>query len=137
MSTYIQGVTDFIPQIQEFQPDFNFYAKSLQMSQSKYDANHDRLSNLYGSLLNSPMLREKNIEERDAFFKVIDQDIQRMASLDLSKQQNVDAASSVFNQMLDNKNIVKDMVWTKNWQKEHQRADGFRNCVDSEKCGGA
>jgi hypothetical protein len=137
MSTYIQGVTDFIPQIQEFQPDFNFYAKSLQMSQSKYDANHDKLSNLYGSMLNSPMLREKNIEARDSFFKVIDQDIKKMASMDLSKQQNVDEAASIFNQMLDNKNIVKDMVWTKNWQKEHQRADGFRNCVDPKKCGGA
>jgi len=137
MATYIQGVTDYIPQIQEFKPDFNFYSKSLQMKQSKYDANHERLSNLYGSLLNSPMLRGKNIEERDAFFKVIDQDIKQMASLDLSKQQNIDAASSVFNQMLDNKSIVKDMVWTKNWQKEHQRADAFRNCVDPEKCGGA
>lgn len=137
MATYIPGVTDYIPQIQEFQPDFNFYAKSLQMSQSKYDANHERLSNLYGSLLNAPMLRDKNIKARDEFFKVIDQDIQRMSSMDLSKQQNVDAASSIFNQMVDNKEIVKDMVWTKNWQKEHQRADGFRNCVDPEKCGGA
>jgi hypothetical protein len=83
------------------------------------------------------MLREKNIEERDAFFKTIDQDIKRMSGMDLSKQQNVDSASSIFNQMLDNKGIVKDMVWTKNWQKEHQRADGFRNCIDPEKCGGA
>lgn len=137
MATYINGVTDFIPQIQEFQPDFNFYAKSLQMSQSKYDANHEKLSNLYGSLLNAPMLREKNIEARDAFFKVIDQDIQKIASMDLSKQQNVDAASSLFNQMIDNKNIVKDMTWTKNWQNEHQRADGFRNCIDPKKCGGS
>lgn len=137
MATYIPGVTDYIPQIQEFQPDFNFYAKSLQMSQSKYDANHERLSNLYGSLLNAPMLRDKNIKARDEFFKVIDQDIQRMSSMDLSKQQNVDAAASIFNQMVDNKEIVKDMVWTKNWQKEHQRADGFRNCVDPNKCGGS
>jgi hypothetical protein len=82
------------------------------------------------------MLREKNIEERDAFFKTIDQDIKRMSGMDLSKQQNVDSASGIFNQMLDNKGIVKDMVWTKNWQKQHQRADGFRNCVDPEKCGG-
>lgn len=137
MATYLPGMTDYIPEIQEFQPDFNFYAKSLQMSQSKYDANHDRLSNLYGSLLNSPMLREKNIEERDQFFKVIDQDIKKMSGMDLSKQQNVDSASAVFNQMLDNKSIVKDMVWTKNWQKQHQRADGFKNCVDPTKCGGA
>jgi len=137
MATYLQGVTDYIPEIQEFKPDFNFYAKSLQMSQSKYDANHDKLSSLYGSLLNSPMLREDNIEARDQFFKTIEQDIKKMSGMDLSKQQNVDAASSVFNQMLDNNNIIKDMSWTKNWQKEHQRADGFRNCVDPEKCGGA
>ena len=137
MATYIPGMTDYIPQIQEFQPDFNFYSKALDMKQGKFDANREQLSNLYGSLLNSPMLRDKNIEERDQFFKVIDQDIKRMSSMDLSKQQNVDAASSVFNQLLDNDDIVKDMVWTKNWQKEHQRADGFRNCVDPEECGGS
>lgn len=137
MATYIQGVTDYIPQIQAFKPDFNFYSKSLQMSQSKYDANHDKLSSLYGSLLNSPMLREQNIEQRDQFFKMIDQDIKKMSSMDLSKQQNIDSASTVFNQLLDNKNIVKDMTWTKNWQSQHRRADGFKNCVDPEKCGGA
>jgi hypothetical protein len=136
MATYIPGLTDYIPQIQEFKPDYNFYNKALQMRQSKYDAAHEQLSTLYGSLLNSPMLREKNVAERDQFFKVIDQDIKKMASLDLSKQQNVQAASSIFNQMLDNKNIVKDMTWTRNWQKQHQRADAMRNCVDAEKCGG-
>jgi len=137
MSTYLQGVTDYIPEIQEFKPDFNFYNKSLQMRQSKYDANHDRLSNLYGSLLNSPMLREKNIEERDQFFKVIDQDIKKMSGMDLSKQQNVDSASAVFNQMLDNDNIVHDMAWTRNWQSQHQRADSFKSCINPEECGGA
>jgi hypothetical protein len=137
MATYIQGVTDYIPQIQQFKPDFNFYSKALQMKQGQYDANHKQLSSLYGSLLNAPMLREGNIEARDQFFKVIDQDIKKMSGMDLSLQQNVDAGAEVFNQLLDNENIVKDMVWTKGWQKENQRADGFRNCVDPDKCGGS
>jgi hypothetical protein len=137
MATYIPNVTDYIPQIQEFKPDYNFYNKALQMRQSKYDAAHEQLSTLYGSLLNSPMLREKNVAERDQFFKVIDQDIKKMSSLDLSKQQNVQAASTIFNQMLDNKSIVKDMTWTRNWQKQHQKLDAMRNCVDPEKCGGS
>ena len=137
MATYIQGVTDYIPQIQQFRPDFNFYNKALQMKQGKYDAAHKQLSNLYGSLLNAPMLRDKNVEERDQFFKTIDQDIQRMSGMDLSLEQNVDAAAGVFNQLLDNDNIVKDMVWTKSWQNEHKKADGFKRCVDPEKCGGA
>ena len=137
MATYIQGVTGYIPQIQAFKPDFNFYNKALQMKQSKYDQAHEQMSNLYGSLLNAPMLREQNIETRDQFFKAIDQDIQKMSGMDLSLQQNVDAGVEVFNQLLDNDNIVKDMVWTRNWQNEHKRAEGYRDCIDPEKCGGA
>ncbi len=137
MATYLPGVTDYIPQLQPFRPDFNFYSSALQMKQGKYDAAHQQLSNLYGSLLNAPMLREQNIATRDEFFKVIDEDIKKMSSMDLSLQQNVDAAGAVFNQLLDNKNVVKDMVWTRNWQNEHKRAEGFRDCVDPKKCGGA
>jgi len=137
MSTYLQGINTYIPEIQEFKPDFNFYSKSLQMSQSKYDANHERISNLYGSLLNSPMLREKNIEERDQFFKVIDQDIKKISGMDLSKQQNVTTASTVFNQLLDNKNIHNDMVKTKILYNQKERGNAFRNCIDPAKCGGA
>lgn len=137
MATYLQGVTGYIPQIQAFKPDFNFYNKALQMKQSKYDAAHEQLSNLYGSLLNAPMLREGSIEARDQFFKAIDQDIQKLSGMDLSLQQNVDAGGELFNQLLDNDNIVKDMVWTRNWQNEHKRAEGFRDCIDPEKCGGS
>jgi hypothetical protein len=83
------------------------------------------------------MLRDGNIEARDQFFKTIDQDIKKMSGMDLSLTQNQDAAASVFNQMLDNDNIVKDMVWTKTWQQENQRANAFRDCVDPDKCGGS
>lgn len=137
MATYIQGITGYVPQIQEFRPDLNFYNKALQLKQSKYDAAHEQLSTLYGSLLNAPMLHKDNIEARDQFFKTIDQDIQKMSGMDLSLQQNVNSASSLFNQLLDDDYIVKDMSWTKTWQNELQRANGFRNCIDPDKCGGA
>ena len=38
MATYIQGLTDYIPQIQPFQPDLNFYGNVMQAKQTKYDA---------------------------------------------------------------------------------------------------
>ena len=75
MATYIKGNTPYIPQIQPFRPDFNFYQRGLAMKQAATDRNRDRLSTLYGSLLNSPMLREKNIKDREQFFDLIDQDI--------------------------------------------------------------
>ena len=39
MATYLQGVQDYIPQIQPAQPDFNFYNTVLQTKQNQYDTN--------------------------------------------------------------------------------------------------
>jgi len=136
MATYIQGVTDYLPVIQPFQPDYNFLSNVLQTKQSRYDAAHKQLSSVYGTLLNSPMLRDKNIKTREEFFEAIDQDIQRMSGMDLSLQQNQDAALNVFKGFYEDKNMVKDMLWTKNYLDERSRAESFKECVDKEKCGG-
>jgi hypothetical protein len=106
------------------------------MKQTQYDTNRKKISDLYGSLLNSPMTRDSNIAARDEFFQSIDYEIKKLSSVDLSLQENVDQAANLFTSLYDNKNIVKDMMWTKNYQNEMARADGFKNCVDPEKCGG-
>ena len=87
MASYIQGVTDYIPQLQPFQPDYNFLGNVLQTKQSRYDTSHKQLNKLYGTLLYSPMLRDDNTQQRDQFFQTIDQDIKKMAGLDLSLQE--------------------------------------------------
>lgn len=136
MATYIPGVTDYIPQAQPFSPDYNFLGNMLQNAQTKYDANYKQLSRTYGTLLNSPMLREDNIQQRDEFFKMIDNDIKRISGLDLSLQQNVDSANMVFESFYNNKEMVKDMAFTKEYQRQLQIGDNYRNCLDQEQCGG-
>jgi hypothetical protein len=136
MATYIQGQTDYISQIQPTEPNLAFDAQMLQAKQSKYDANHKKVSELYGSLLNSAMTRTDNMQARDEFFKIINDDIKRMGGLDFSLDQNVQAAASVFQSIYTNNNIVKDMVWTKNFNNQLNRANAFKNCLDEEKCGG-
>ena len=136
MATYLQGVTDYIPQIQPFQPDLNFLGNILQTKQGRYDAAHKQLSNVYGTMLNSPMLRDGNITNRDNFFKMIQQDIHKMSGVDLSLQQNVDSAQQVFKALYDDQDIVKDMTWTRNYRNQKERANAFKLCVDPEKCGG-
>lgn len=136
MATYIQGQTDYISQIQPTEPNLAFDAQILQAKQTKYDANHKKVSDLYGSLLNSAMTRTDNIQARDEFFKIINDDIKKMGGLDFSLDQNVQAASSVFQSIYTNNNIVKDMVWTKNYNDEENRGASFKNCIDEEKCGG-
>lgn len=136
MSTYITGVTDYIATVQPFRPDFNYYANALQMQQGKYDAAHEQLSSVYGSLLYSPMLRESNIKKRDELFNTINNDLKKISGLDLSKPQNVEKATNLFKPFYEDDNMVKDMTWTKQYQNELQRAENFRGCIDPKKCGG-
>jgi hypothetical protein len=126
MATYLQGVTDYIPQIQPWTPDYNLYAKVLGFKQSRQDAAVKQLSTLYGSLLNAPLTRDDTAETRDKVFKTIEQDIKKMATLDLSKRQNVEAARGVFNQLLDNDIVVYDMMYTKHWMSEFQKVSHLK-----------
>ncbi len=136
MATYLQGSTDYIPQIQPFQPDLNFYKGVMDTKESQYKAGFDKVSNIYGQLLNSPLTRDINNVRREKFFTQITNDISKLASVDLSLEQNVNMANQVFQPLIDDKNVIKDMAWTKNLNSEYARSEGFRNCVDEKKCGG-
>lgn len=136
MSTYLSNSPTYLPTIQPFQPDFQMYAGTLEMKQTKFDSNEKQLSTLYGSLLNSPMLREQNIKTRDEFFKTVEYEIKKIENLDLSLEENVNQSAQLFTALYDDKNIVKDMMWTKNYYNQKERGENFRNCFDPEKCGG-
>ena len=136
MAIYYPGSNDYISQLQPTAPDIAFDSQVIGGKQAQYDKNHARVSTLYGSILNSPVTREENIRAKDEFFKIIDNDIKRMAGLDFSLNSNVQAAASVFQSIYTNKNIVKDMVWTKNFNNEMNRAEAFKNCTDPDACGG-
>jgi len=136
MATYLPGVTDYIPRIQPFVPDFNFYSNALQTKQAQYDAGYEKISSIYGTLLNSEMSRTDNINRRDEFFTKIDNDIKKISGLDLSKDQNVKAAGKIFQPLIDDKFIQRDIAFTKNYRRELERAEGFKNCTDEKKCGG-
>ena len=137
MATYLPGVQDQIERVRPPQPNLQFESQLLSARQSKYDQGHKQLSDMYGKILNAGLTRESNVEARDDFFKLIDGDLRKIAGIDLSKQSNVTKAQNVFSQVYENDYLVKDMVWTKNYQNQLQRAEEFKNCVDPEECGGS
>ena len=65
MATYPQGVSTFIPDYQPYQPDFNFAANILQLKQTQYDQNWQRLNNIYGQILNAPLTHDESVNRRD------------------------------------------------------------------------
>ena len=113
MATYISGVTDYIPQYQPFQPDYNFYSNVLQTKQTQYDTNWKALNKMYGQYYNADLTRDPNIAKKDNYLKQIEFNLQRVSQLDLSLEQNVDQATQIFKPFYEDKNLMKDMAWTK------------------------
>jgi hypothetical protein len=132
MATYLQGVTDYIPQIQPFQPNINLMANVLQTKQSKYDSNHKAISNVYSQMVYADLSREDNQERRDELVKAIDFNLKKVAGMDLSLSQNVRQAQQLFTPFYEDKYLMKDMAFTKNYMSQRGRADGLKNSTDEK-----
>jgi hypothetical protein len=132
MATYIQGVTDYIPDFQPFQPDYNFYSNVLQAKQNQYDTNYKSLNNLYGQLYYQDVTRDDSNKMKDGYLKNIDFELKRVSGLDLSLDQNVEQAKQVFRPIYENKNLMKDMALTKNYMNERSKATSLLTSKNKE-----
>jgi len=132
MATYLQGVTDYIPDYQPFQPDLNFYGNLLQAKQSQYDSNWKQLNNLYGQLYGADLTHDLNIQKKDQLLKQIDFNLKRVSGLDLSLEQNVNQAMQVFKPFYEDKYLMKDMAWTKNWKNTYESSNALKTSQDEK-----
>jgi len=130
MATYLSGVTDYIPQFQPFQPDLNFYGNVMQTKQTQYDTNWKALNKMYGQYYNADLTRDGNISKKDNYLKQIEFNLKRVSQLDLSLEQNVGQATQIFKPFYEDKSLMKDMAWTKNYANQSNRAEIFK--VSSE-----
>jgi hypothetical protein len=132
MATYLQGVTDYIPDYQPFQPDLNFYGSLMQTKQNQYDTNWQSLNNLYGQLYGADLTHDQNIKKKDELLKQIDFNLKRVSGLDLSLEQNVTQAMQVFKPFYEDKYLMKDMAYTKNWMNTYNSANALKNSQDDK-----
>ena len=130
MATYIQGVTDYIPQFQPFQPDLNFYAKVMQTKQSQYDSNWKALNKVYGQYFYADLTRDPNLKKKEDLLRQIEFNLKRVSGLDLSLEQNVNQATQVFKPFYEDANLMKDMAWTKTFNRESGRAQALRGSIN-------
>ena len=132
MSTYLQGVTDYIPQIQPFQPDLNFYNTLLSTKQTQYDTNWKALNKMYSQYYNADLTREGNINKRDNFMKQAEFNLQRISQLDLSLEKNIDQATQIFKPFYEDKSLMKDMAWTKNHTRQLNIANSLKGSSNKD-----
>lgn len=133
MATYLQGVSDYIPQFQPFQPDLNFYNNVLQTKQTQYDSNYKAINKIYGQYFYADLTHDDNIKRKDELLKNIDFNLKKISGLDLSLEQNVTQATQVFKPFYEDKYLMKDMAFTKNYNNQKGRAEGLKNSDDEEK----
>lgn len=136
MATYLQGSGKYIPQIQPYQPDFQFYKSVLDTKNAQYEEGYRKINSVYGTLLNSALTRQDTAEMRDSFFSKANNEIQRMAGVDLSLEENQKTAFQVFKPLTTNKLFAKDVSYTKSLHNEYNKAERLRNCVGEKDCKG-
>lgn len=132
MARYPTGVKTFIPQIQPYQVDFNFANNVLKTKQNQYDTNWKQLNKLYGQIYYADLTRGESKEKQEALVKQIDFNLKRISTMDLSLDQNVQAAKQIFQPFYEDKNLMKDIAWTKNTSMQLSGAESLRNSSDEE-----
>jgi len=125
MATYIKGVTDYIPVLEPFKPDYKFLSDVLTVRQDRYDTNFKTLNNLYSKVVYAPLSREDNESTREQYANRLSNGIKQVSGTDLSLQQNVDVAKGLFKPFFEDKSVVKDLAFTKLYSKEMQTANGY------------
>ena len=125
MATFVQN-NSYQPSVQAKEFDFGNAEAHLRMIQSRYDAGRERLSSLYGSALYTTLSKEENKERREEYIKNIQSEMDRMSKVDLSLEQNVEAASKVFDPLFNDRYFIADASWTKWYQKQQERSQNLK-----------
>ena len=71
-----------------------------------------------------------NIKKKDELLKQIDFNLRRVSGMDLSLEQNVNQAMQVFRPFYEDKYLMKDMAYTKNWMNTYNGAQNLVNSKD-------
>lgn len=126
MSTFVPGITDFIPDIQNFQPDWSTVDRTLRLKQGTYDSNYASLQGTYSGLLNMPQLRKDQIDKRDKFLKSAFKTLGDLSSVDLSLPENISSANNVFSPLYNDTEFLGNASLSKHYQQQEQYADSLR-----------
>ena len=103
MATYIPGIETYVPQVQAFTPDYKFLENVMGTRQDRYTNNYNQLNELYGKVVYADLSREDNQNIRDQYAKELTPKLEQVSGLDLSLQENVNAAQGLFKPFYEDK----------------------------------
>lgn len=115
-----------------YTPNFDAIGGMLRMRQSQYDQGFNQVQSTRSSILNAPLTKQANVEDRELYLKQADDELKNLSSADLSLSQNVVQAQKVFQPFFQDKEILQDMMWTKQNMGEIQKGLALRDSKDEK-----
>lgn len=132
MATYTQGYQPYMPDWQPFTPDYKFLSDILEVKTNRYNTNYKALNDLYSKVVYSDLSRKDTQDMRNQYVETLGKQLEMVSGMDLSVAQNVDSAKQLFKPFYEEDLIVKDLVFTKNYQNEMQYANMLMNSPDKD-----
>lgn len=125
MASFIPNVTDIFPEPSLYRPDFSYMDNMLRRRQSMYDRGFQELAGKY-KFVNREVSNPYNAKTKDEFINKAMVNLKDLSAMDLSQQQNVTAASDVFEPFVKNTDVLGDMALTSHWNQQESVAESFR-----------
>lgn len=130
MATFTPNVTDVFAGVSDFDPDFNRIERMLKIRENNYQQGAKKVKGLYDSVFNSQMFRDQNLKTRDAYLKTISETLNSLSATDLSLPQNQQTATELFNPVLTDQNLTKDISYTRGYYDELSKSDKLKSSSD-------
>ena len=114
-----------------YTPDYSFLRYSLDKKTSQYEQGLQSVSSAYNAL-KKDVTDPTNGQRRDEYLKSANAQLQKLASSDLSLQENVNAANSVFQPMATDKAFLYDSYHTENNRNQLAKMKSWAESDDPE-----
>lgn len=125
MATYLPNVTDVIPEPSLFTPNFTFIDQMLRRRQGLYEQGFSQVNSAY-NFVNRNATNPYSLKVRDTFLMQAKENLKNLATMDLSQQQNVNAARGVFEPFVKNRLVLMDMAYTAHMDQQEAIAESYR-----------
>lgn len=125
MASFIPNVTDIFPEPSLYRPDFSYMDSMLRRRQAMYDRGFQELAGKY-KFVSREVTNPNNAKIKDDFINQAMGNLKNLSAADLSQQQNVMAASAVFEPFVKNTDVLGDMALTGHWNQQESVAESFR-----------
>jgi len=132
MATYIQGLYDSPLAITPFTPDYSLLQNVLKTKEMEYERGFAQVKNVYNSLLTAKATNAEDQEMQKAYIAQAEEQLKNLATVDLSLDQNVSIANSVFKPFQEDQELLYDISLTKVADQQTALGQSFLNASDDK-----